>query len=237
MRTLLIAFLITLATQAGAEQAWADGFSKCGKLCESEWWEKATTADFRAELNSVLDVVARDEDGGTPLHWAAGYGKPENIRVLLESGADVMARGNWGITPLHWAAALGTPETIQALLEAGADVMARDEDGKTLLHYAAMRNTNRPEYILVLLEAGADAKATDADGKTPWDLAEDNKSLKGTKGYWALNDARFKQLEYFMALPLSVKRQQDKKKKFEKELVKFLKQVPAQFLRDELQQD
>ena len=38
-----------------------------------------------------------------------------------------------------------------------------------------------------------------------------------------------------MALPLSVKRQQDKKKKFEKELVNFLKQVPARFLKDELQ--
>ena len=37
-----------------------------------------------------------------------------------------------------------------------------------------------------------------------------------------------------MALPLSVKLQQDKKKKFEKKLADFLKKVPANFLKNEL---
>jgi len=32
--------------------------------------------------------------------------------------------------------------------------------------------------------------AKDEDGKTPWDLAQENEELKGTKGYWALNDAQ-----------------------------------------------
>ena len=114
MRTLLIAFLMLLATRVGAD---------CGKLCNYEWWEKATTADLKAEL---------------------------------EAGADVKARNLYGYTPLHIAAYIGSPESVQILLEAGADANAKDEDGST-----------------------------------PWDLAQDNEILKGTKGYWALNDARF----------------------------------------------
>ena len=42
-----------------------------------------------------------------------------------------------------------------------------------------------------LLDAGADAKAKNKEGKTPWDLAQGNEGLKGTKAYWALNDAQY----------------------------------------------
>ena len=122
MRTLLIAFLMTLATQAGAEY---------GKLCDREWWEQATTADFNAELNSGADVMARDEDGGTPLHWAAGSGTPENIQVLLEAGADVMATRVDGQTPLHSAAWFGNSKGILVLLVAGAEPKAKNQYGQT----------------------------------------------------------------------------------------------------------
>jgi hypothetical protein len=39
--------------------------------------------------------------------------------------------------------------------------------------------------------AGADAKTKNKNGKTPWDLVQKNEKLKGTKGYWALNDAQY----------------------------------------------
>ncbi|MDE0784613.1 MAG: ankyrin repeat domain-containing protein, partial [Planktomarina sp.] len=58
----------------------------------------------------------------------------------------------------------------------------------TPLHYAA--NFGKDENIQVLLTGGADAKAKDKNGKTPWDYAEDNEDLKGTKAYWALNEAQ-----------------------------------------------
>ena len=78
---------------------------------------------------------------------------------------------------------------MQAELDAGADVMARTEDGWTPLHIAAEYGT--PEIIQALLDAGADAKAKDIFGHTPWDYAQKNDQLKGTKGYWALNDAQY----------------------------------------------
>ena len=76
---------------------------------------------------------ARDEDGSTPLHRAAGYNKdPGIISVLLKAGADLKTRDEWGQTPLHEAASSnGNPDVITALLEAGADPQAQDESGRT----------------------------------------------------------------------------------------------------------
>ena len=109
-----------------------------------------------------------------------------DVQAELDGGADVMARNEWGRTPLHRA---GSPEVIQPLLAAGADVMARDAVGNTPLHKAA--HYGYAENIQALLAAGADAKAKDKDGETPWALAQENEKLKGTKAYWALNDAQY----------------------------------------------
>ena len=112
-----------------------------------------------------------------------------NTQPLLAAGADVMARDAVGNTPLHKAAHYGYAEKIQALLTADADVMARDVSGSTPLHWAALHDA--PASIQALLAAGADAKAKDKDGETPWALAQENEKLKGTKAYWALNDAQY----------------------------------------------
>ena len=103
-----------------------------------------------------------------------------------------MARDEDGWTPLHAAAWRGTPANIQALLSAGAEVMARSKYGTTPLHSAAKcLYICRPGAIQALLYAGGDAKAKNKEGKTPWDLAKKNEKLKGTKEYWALNDAQY----------------------------------------------
>ena len=50
MRAILIALLMTIASQAGAE---------CGNLCDGRWWDTATTEDVQAELDGGADVMAR----------------------------------------------------------------------------------------------------------------------------------------------------------------------------------
>ena len=79
---------------------------------------------------------------------------------------------------------------VTRCLQAGADLEARAERGITPLHAAATRGN--AETIEALLQAGANPKAlTDSTGKLPFDLIKDNEQLRGTDGYWKLNQARF----------------------------------------------
>ena len=134
MRAALLALMLTVASQAGAE---------CGNLCDSGWWKTSTAADVQAELDAGADVMARAKYGATPLHRAAEFGTLANIQALLAAGADFMARDKYGMTPLHIAARWGPRETVQALIDADAELMAGDEDGSTPLAWAA-RSGNPP---------------------------------------------------------------------------------------------
>ena len=82
---------------------------------------------------------------------------------------------------------------VQTKSDAGAEVMARDKYGGTPLHHAAGRlfNDEASANIQALIAAGADAKAKSKYGETPWDLAQLNDRLKGTKAYWASNEAQY----------------------------------------------
>lgn len=77
---------------------------------------------------------------------------------------------------------------LRSELEAGADVNARSLQGWTPLHKAVWRGDAKA--VILLLEFKADATATADDGKTPWNYAEFNKALAGTRAYWALKDAQ-----------------------------------------------
>ena len=179
---LATALALTFGTYAHAQT--------CGEICTEDYWKTAAPAEISKAIATV-DVNAGSKYGWTPLHYAAGWGNTQNILTLLKAGADVNARGEDGLSPLHIAAGFSrNPQNILPLLEAGADVSARGEIGWTPLHMAAFGRT--PENILTLLEADADATVKDILGTTPWDAAKDNRELKGTAAYWALNDARFK---------------------------------------------
>lgn len=120
------------------------------------------------------------------------------IQILLAAGADVMARDWRGYTPLHSATTAFCYElnAIKTLIAAGSDVMALDKFDNTPLHYVvenypSEQINNKFGAIEALLKAGASIKVKNKNGKTPWDLAQENEKLKGTKGYWALNDAQY----------------------------------------------
>ena len=165
-----------------------------------------TPAVVEALLAAGANLAAReDDDGDTPLHVAARLNR--NVAViaaLLDAGAHLEARNLRGRMPLHRAAeSHGRAPAIKALVAAGANVEARDEDGNTPLHVAASyvgesvadgeREFRRHagEAIEALLDAGANPTAPNGAGETPWDLARDNEALRGSDGYWRLNDARF----------------------------------------------
>ena len=96
------------------------------------------------DVASTVDVLLKagalpgspDNDGITPLHWAAGHGMTNVVRLLIEAGADVNTRDASSYTPLHQAVSSGHLEVARALIGAGADVNVRSSQGETALTFA-----------------------------------------------------------------------------------------------------
>merc|ERR1711879_520900 len=100
---------------------------------EQDIWYFASTGDLTqvgsllAEGQFTLDQP--DEDGRTPLMWAADKGRVAVAADLLKRGAAVNARDGDGQTVLHYAALSENEEMLQLLLENGADKTIPDNDG------------------------------------------------------------------------------------------------------------
>lgn len=79
-----------------------------------------------------------DSNGATPLHWAAGSGKLQAVRMLLGEGAAIDAQGEpQHSPPLHWAIAKGQVASALELVKSGASLQLRDASGYSVVHVAA----------------------------------------------------------------------------------------------------
>jgi ankyrin repeat protein len=94
---------------------------------------------FKELLADGIDANSTDKYGMMLLHWAAGWGYPAIVELLLKKGAHINAIGDGG-TPLHWASYKGNLEVVQLLLEMGADIDCKGYHaqikGKTALEIA-----------------------------------------------------------------------------------------------------
>ena len=87
-------------------------------------------------ISAGADVNAKNNDGDTPLHFAASRDY-KKVQMLLSAGADVNAKDKNGDTPLHRAAKNDHKEIAELLIAKGANVNARNErGGKTPLDLA-----------------------------------------------------------------------------------------------------
>ena len=168
----------------------------CEKWNTAAFFKNAGVADLSRCLETE-DPDARNENGRTPLHYAAQGSAPAFVTALAKAGGELDARdkrGGW--TPLHLAAWFGKSQTVvQALLDAGADPEAKDDTGRTPWHYLkenpALKDFD-PRVATVscedwntalfferanaadvsrCLKGGAKANARDAAGATPLHLA------------------------------------------------------------------
>ena len=128
--------------------------------------QRALAAD-RAAISRV------SEDGWTPLHLAAFFGRDEAVRLLLERGADVHAvsKNPTANTPLHAAAVRGHVAVVGLLLERGADPNRAAGGGFTPLHLTA--GAGHEAVASLLLERGADLTVREAQGRTAEQVAQD----------------------------------------------------------------
>jgi ankyrin repeat protein len=140
--------------------------------------EESWTATVEALLANGADIEARNEDGSTPLDWAASFAQTDILKLLIQRGAKANVIDKYGNTPLISAAcecAVATMnsayQAVKILLDQGADVNARNYDGKTALMMASGM-TGDATILELLLNNGADPKAKDHKGQTALSLAK-----------------------------------------------------------------
>jgi ankyrin repeat protein len=105
----------------------------------------AIREDHESIMHLLLDsgaytIDSKDEDGRTPLSWAAVYGCSKTVRMLLQQDdVDVNCKDNQGRTPLSWAASDGICFAVlkQFLEREDVDVNSKDNEGRTPLSWAA----------------------------------------------------------------------------------------------------
>ena len=130
-------------------------------------------------LAAGANVNEANEDGGTPLIYAAQHGDLALIKILVERGATVNWVDHEGNSPLGYLASgeKSKNDAVAFLLTRGADINFANKTGHTPLHLAVMRRRRpeeaRPqtELVAMLLGAGADVNRQTQRGELPLHLA------------------------------------------------------------------
>jgi len=116
-------------------------------------------------IKSGADVSCQDNNGLTPLCYAAGAGRVTALRALIDANADISHRDKNNSTPIFYAAASDQAEIIWILRDAGADMSPFDSAGRTPMHVAAENGALKA--IRALADAGADPSVQNDVGWTP----------------------------------------------------------------------
>lgn len=140
--------------------------------------EESWTATVEYLLANGAQIEARNEDGSTPLIWAASFAQTDILKLLIDRGARTNVRDKDGNTPLIAAAcecALATMnsayDVVRMLLEQGSNVNARSKDGTTALMNAAS-GFGGAAIVKLLLDNGANPRLRDRRGNTALTLAQ-----------------------------------------------------------------
>lgn len=133
------------------------------------------------------DVNARNNDGASAIHFAAGDGSVERMRLLLQAGADLTACSKLSGSPLHCAAGKGRADAVRFLLQQGVDVNTDGRPGAAaeapnvappVLMAAAAASE---EAVVLLVEAGADVGTVVQGGLTLLHICAEHGLLEAVK--------------------------------------------------------
>ncbi|XP_004608498.2 ankyrin repeat domain-containing protein 55 isoform X1 [Sorex araneus] len=136
----------------------------------------AATAEPDVRLLTVLvqqsnlsEINHQDNEGMTPLHWAAFHNQPQHTQMLLKKGADPTLVDKDFKTALHWAVQSGNRILCSIILnhhQGPSIINYDDESGKTCVHIAAAAGFS--DIINELAKVPeCNLQALDVDDRTP----------------------------------------------------------------------
>merc|ERR1719453_2589326 len=125
-----------------------DGTGATPLLCACK--STGDPATIRRIIREKADVEKPDNEGWSPLRWAARYGRLKAAEVLIMEGADIHGSDRKAKTALHWAAASGHDEMCKLLLDKKAAVNAKTrEHQRVALHGAAQNGHASTVAVLI----------------------------------------------------------------------------------------
>ncbi|KAI2642509.1 hypothetical protein GGS21DRAFT_498194 [Xylaria nigripes] len=115
--------------------------------------------------SSDYDATYTDDEGITPLHWAAINNQYAMCKFLIDKGADINRKGGQSVaTPLQWAAGCAHYYTVDLLLQHGADPLITDVQGYNTLHISTF--SGNVLLVTLLLHQGIPVDVADSSGYT-----------------------------------------------------------------------
>ncbi|GFG23940.1 flavin carrier protein 2 [Aspergillus udagawae] len=132
---------------------------------------KIHLTDLREALQDrtiYSQLESQDQQGRTPLHWAAIRADADAVRILINAKANVNTRDNYHKTPLHFASETSSFECFELLLKTKSCPTARTLIGEEPIHKIC-RSQADPIFLIKLLEFDVDvnSRAGGIDGVTP----------------------------------------------------------------------
>ena len=125
-------------------------------------------------------MYLRDEDGGTPLHYAAFTGYIEGVRIILsKSPLSALEQNAKGQLPIHIACTWGHVKVVKEFLGqkwADESRLLLNRKGQNVLHIAAKNGHHDVVKYLLSNYKRLDINEKDQKGNTPLHLASKNSS-------------------------------------------------------------
>ncbi|CAI5975859.1 unnamed protein product [Closterium sp. NIES-65] len=162
--------------QRGADVEVADSHGYRTTHVAAQYGQTALLYHIVATWGALADTT--DNDGRTPLHWAAYKGFADPIRLLLFCDAYLSRPDKEGCTPLHWAAIRGNLDAVTLLVQAGSkdDLIATDSTGSMPAQLASDKGHRHVALFL-------------SNARKVFDARHDTKGLAGKMARYGLAPA------------------------------------------------